>query len=74
MSSKEVESEPQDRLAAPSEALAALDPAAALRHAAALWAEQNTRPETLSRAEKLRARATPALTSRSPRRRSPTRR
>lgn len=54
MSKKEVESKPQGGLAAPSEALAASDPAAALRHAAALWAEQNTRPETLARAEKLK--------------------
>jgi integrase len=40
--------------AAPSQALAAPDPEAALRNAVNLWAEQNTRPETLARAEKLR--------------------
>jgi integrase len=38
---------------APSEALSAPDPAA-LRSAVRLWAEANTRPETLARAEKLR--------------------
>jgi integrase len=42
---------------APSQA-----PAATLRHAASLWAEQNTRPETLDRAEKLRDKVT-AVTS-----------
>lgn len=41
-------------MAAPYQALAAHDAEAALRNAVALWAEQNTRPETLSRAEKLR--------------------
>jgi site-specific recombinase XerC len=54
MSREEVESEPQGGLAAPSEVLTAPDPAAALRHAAALWAERNTRPETLARVEKLK--------------------
>ena len=49
-------------LAAPSQALAAADPAVALRNAAALWAEQNTRPETLARAEKVRDKVT-AVTS-----------
>lgn len=39
---------------APSHALSAPDPAAAIRNAATLWAEQNTRPETLDRADKLR--------------------
>jgi hypothetical protein len=54
MSREERKKEPQGEPAASSEALAAPDPAAALRNAAALWAEQNTRPETLARAEKLR--------------------
>lgn len=44
------------------QALAAPDPAAAVRRAAALWAEQNTRPETLARAEKLKDKIT-AVTS-----------
>lgn len=39
---------------APSQALAAPDPVAALRYAVTLWAEQNTRPETLDREGKLR--------------------
>jgi integrase len=39
---------------APSQALAAPDPVAAIRNAATLWAEANTRPETLARVEKLR--------------------
>lgn len=34
-----------------SQALAAPDPAAAHRNAAALWAEKNTCPETLARRE-----------------------
>lgn len=46
MSREEAEREPQGGLAVPSEALAATDPAATLRNAATLWAEQNTRPET----------------------------
>jgi integrase/recombinase XerC len=62
MSREEVKSEPQGGLAAPSEALAAPNPEAALRHAAALWAEQNTRPETLARAEKLKDKVS-AVTS-----------
>jgi site-specific recombinase XerD len=45
-----------------SEALAAPDAAAALRNAVTLWAERNTRPETLSRPEKLRDKVT-AVTS-----------
>ena len=47
MSDKEVESEPRGGPPAPSEALSAPDPQAALRNAAAVWAEANTRPETL---------------------------
>jgi site-specific recombinase XerC len=54
MSREERKDEPQGEPAAPSEALAAPDPAVALRTAVALWAERNTRPETLARAEKLR--------------------
>jgi integrase/recombinase XerD len=46
----------------PSAALAAPDPEAALRNAVQLWAEQNTRPETLARVEKLRDKVT-AVTS-----------
>src|SRR5215210_4446053 len=54
MSREEVDGETPSESGAPSEALAAPDPAATLRKAAALWAEQNTRPETLARAEKLK--------------------
>jgi integrase len=54
MSRQEAEREPQGGAAAPPEALAAPDSGAALRNAVGLWAEQNTRPETLARAEKLR--------------------
>jgi hypothetical protein len=39
---------------APSQALAVIDPEVALSNAATLWVEQNPRPETLARAEKLR--------------------
>jgi integrase len=39
---------------ATSRALSVPDPAAAIRNAVALWAEQNTRPETLDRPDKLR--------------------
>ena len=45
-----------------SEALAAPDPAAALRNAVQIWAERNTRPETLARPEKLRDKVS-AVTS-----------
>lgn len=63
MSVEEAQSEPRGESdAAPSEALAAPDPAAALRNAATIWAERNTRPETLARAEKLRDKVT-AVTS-----------
>src|SRR3954468_5061500 len=62
MSREEVKKEVRSESPAPSEALAAPDPAAALRTAAALWADQNTRPETLARAEKLRDKVS-AVTS-----------
>jgi len=58
MSREESQTGPQDGLVAPSEALAAPDPSAALRNAVALWAEQNTRPETLARAEKIKDKVT----------------
>jgi hypothetical protein len=54
MSREEADKEGQSELTSPPEALAALDPQATLRNAAALWAERNTRPETLSRAEKVK--------------------
>lgn len=54
MSREESQSDSRGGLVAPSEALAAHDPEAALRNAATLWAEQHTRPETLARAEKLK--------------------
>jgi site-specific recombinase XerD len=54
MSREEVQTEPQRETAAPSEALAPPDPEIALRNAVNLWAEQNTRLETLARAEKLK--------------------
>ncbi|HEX7318238.1 MAG TPA: tyrosine-type recombinase/integrase [Pyrinomonadaceae bacterium] len=62
MTSEEREGEGRNVAADPSHALAAPDPATALRNAAALWAEQNTRPETLARSEKLRDKVT-AVTS-----------
>src|SRR3954463_13741216 len=62
MSREETQSKPEGEVAAPSEALTAPDPVAALRNAAALWAEQNTRPETLARAEKLKDKVS-AVTS-----------
>jgi len=67
MNKEEVEKESRGATAAPSEALAAPDPGAALRNAVGLWAEQNTRPETLARADKLRDKVsaiTSSLTSR----------
>ena len=54
MSTEEPQPESQVAAAAPSEALAAPDTEAALRNAVSLWAEQNTRPETLARPEKLK--------------------
>ncbi len=54
--------EPQQEQESASQALAAPDPEAALRNAVTLWAEQNTRPETLARAEKLRDKVS-AITS-----------
>lgn len=54
MSSEETPQGQGSAPAAPSQALSAPDPAAAIRNAAALWAEQNTRPETLDRAGKLK--------------------
>ena len=54
MTSEETRHEPQSDFSAPSQALAAPDPAVAMRNAAALWAEQNTRPETIDRKDKLK--------------------
>jgi integrase/recombinase XerD len=62
MSREEAQTEPQSHPTAPSGALAIPDLGAALRNAAVLWAEANTRPETLARAEKLRDKVT-AVTS-----------
>lgn len=62
MSREEASKEAAGESAAPSHALAAPDPAAALRSAATIWAERNTRPETLARAEKLRDKVS-AVTS-----------
>jgi integrase len=62
MTFKERERGQQSDSAVPSQALAVSDPAAALRNAASLWAEQNTRPDTLTRAEKLRDKVS-AVTS-----------
>jgi integrase/recombinase XerC len=54
MIAEETGREPESYPAARSEALSAPDPSAALRNAVALWAEANTRPETLDRKDKLR--------------------
>ena len=62
MTTEEARGEPDSSATGPSQALAAPDPQAALRNAVALWAEQNTRPETLARSEKLRDKVS-AVTS-----------
>jgi integrase/recombinase XerC len=62
MSSEQAQSEPEGETVAPSEALTAPDSEAALRNAVCLWAEQNTRPETLARPEKLKEKVS-AVTS-----------
>jgi integrase len=54
MTPEETLHELQSDFAAPSQALAAPDPATAVRNAVALWAEQTTRPETIARTEKLK--------------------
>lgn len=54
MSSEEREREPRGQTGTPSQALAAPDPVAALRNAVVLWAERNTRTETLDRVERLK--------------------
>jgi integrase len=51
---EEFPAEPGADAEAPSQALGAPDPSAAIRNAVTIWAEQNTRPETLDRKEKLR--------------------
>jgi site-specific recombinase XerD len=62
MSREEVQTEPLNETAAPSGALAASNSTAALRNAAAAWADRNTRPETLARAEKVKDKVS-AITS-----------
>jgi integrase len=54
MSFEEREGEPQSDSTTTSQALTAPDAEATLRNAVLFWAEQNTRPETLARAETLR--------------------
>jgi site-specific recombinase XerD len=54
MSREEAQREFEGETAAPFEALVTPDHQAALQNAVALWAEQNTRTETLARAEKLK--------------------
>jgi integrase len=58
MTSEEREGESQGGAGDPSAALSLPDLAAALRNAAAMWAEANTRPETLARAEKVKDKIT----------------
>jgi integrase/recombinase XerC len=62
MTLEEREEESQNTSEGHSKALAAPDPAAALRNAAVVWAEANTRPETLARAEKVKDKVS-AVTS-----------
>jgi integrase len=62
MTPEETPQEQGSAPAAPSHALSAPDPAAAIRNAATLWAEQNTRPETLDRQDKLKDKVS-AVTS-----------
>src|ERR1044071_4690902 len=62
MSREEIGEQPGGSQESPAQPLVAPDPKAALRNAVAVWAEQNTRPETLSRAEKLRDKVS-AVTS-----------
>jgi site-specific recombinase XerC len=62
MCSEEKKAEPQGQTGAPSQALAPPDPEAALRNAVALWAERNTRTETLARPERLKDKVS-AVTS-----------
>jgi integrase len=54
MTTEEVREGGYNRSEGASEALAVPDPQAALRNAVKLWAERNTRPETLARPEKMR--------------------
>lgn len=53
MTPEEAPQQPGSNLVVPLQDFAALDPAAALRNAILLWAEQNTRAETLDRKDKL---------------------
>jgi integrase len=62
MTSEKTRQGPQIYSTIPTQALAVPDPAAALRNAVTIWAEANTRPETLARAEKLKDKVS-AVTS-----------
>ena len=62
MSREVVREEPEGEAVAPSEVLAAPVPILALRNAVLLRAEQNTRPETLACAERLKDKVS-AVTS-----------
>jgi integrase len=54
MTPEESLNEPQAQGGGATQALTTLDPSAAIRNAITLWAEANTRPETLDRRDKLR--------------------
>ncbi len=62
MMSEDYPREPETVSEGAAQALALPDAEAAIRHAAVLWAEQNTRPETLDRRDKLRDKVS-AVTS-----------
>lgn len=61
MTLEEVREEAEEGRASASQALGAHDAAVAIRNAVSFWAEQNTRPETLARAEKLRDKVTAVI-------------
>jgi hypothetical protein len=54
MTPNEVREGPDNQSEGGSQALAASDPTTALQNAVSIWAEQNARPETLARAEKIK--------------------
>jgi integrase/recombinase XerD len=62
MSHEEASAGPQDDSAARAGALAPYDSADALRNAVTIWAEANTRPETLARSEKLKDKVQAVVT------------
>jgi integrase/recombinase XerD len=61
MTAEEYSQEPEGKSEGAAQALSLPDPELAVRNAVSIWAEQNTRPETLDRKDKLKDKVTAVI-------------